>query len=64
MQLGRKASIMADAAAAILQKDAKTVSGNFYIDEDVLQAEGVVDFAKYRVNPDTPEEQLILDFFI
>jgi citronellol/citronellal dehydrogenase len=64
MQLGRKASIMADAAAAILQKDAKTVSGHFYIDEDVLRAEGVTDFAEYRVNPNTPENQLLPDFFI
>jgi citronellol/citronellal dehydrogenase len=64
MQLGRKASIMADAAAAILQKDAKTVSGHFYIDEDVLRAEGVTDFTEYRVNPNTPENQLLPDFFI
>jgi citronellol/citronellal dehydrogenase len=64
MQLGRKASIMADAAAAILQKDAKTVSGNFYIDEDLLRAEGVTDFTEYRVNPNTPENQLLPDFFI
>jgi len=64
MQLGRKASIMSDAAAAILQKDAKTVSGNFYIDEDVLRAEGVTDFTEYRVNPNTPENQLLPDFFI
>jgi citronellol/citronellal dehydrogenase len=64
MQLGRKATIMADAAAAILQKDAKTVSGNFYIDEEVLRAEGVTDFTEYRVNPNTPENQLLPDFFI
>ncbi len=64
MQLGRKGSIMADAAAAILQKDAKTVSGNFYIDEEVLRAEGVIDFTEYRVNPNTPENQLMPDFFI
>lgn len=64
MELGRKATIMADAAAAILQKDAKTVSGNFYIDEDVLRAEGVTDFSEYRVNPNTPENQLLPDFFI
>ena len=64
LQLGRKGSIMADAASAILQKDAKAVSGNFYIDEDVLRAEGVTDFAEYRVNPNTPENQLLPDFFI
>ena len=64
MQLGRKATIMADAASAILQKDAKSVSGNFYIDEEVLSAEGVTDFSQYRVNPNTPENQLLPDFFI
>lgn len=64
MQLGRKASIMADAAAAILKRDAKTVSGHFYIDEEVLREEGVVDFDGYRVNPATREDQLIPDFFI
>ena len=64
MQLGRKGSIMADAAAAILQKDAKTVSGHFYIDEEVLRAEGMTDFTEYRVNPNTPEDQLLPDFFI
>ena len=64
MQLGRKATIMADAASAILQKDAKTVSGHFYIDEDVLRAEGMTDFSEYRVNSNTPENQLLPDFFI
>lgn len=64
LQLARKPSIMADAAAAILKRDAKSVSGNFYIDEEVLIEEGITDFASYRVNPNTPENQLIPDFFI
>jgi citronellol/citronellal dehydrogenase len=64
MQLGRKATIMADAAAVILKRDAKTVSGHFYIDEEVLREEGVVNFDTYRVNPATREDQLIPDFFI
>jgi citronellol/citronellal dehydrogenase len=64
MQLGRKASIMADAAAAILSRDAKEVTGNFYIDEEVLREEGIVNFDGYRVNPATREDQLIPDFFI
>jgi citronellol/citronellal dehydrogenase len=64
MQLGRKATIMADAAAVILKRDAKTVSGHFYIDEEVLREEGVVNFDAYRVNPATREDQLIPDFFI
>jgi len=64
MQLGRKASIMADAAAVILNRDAHTVSGHFYIDEEVLREEGIVNFDAYRVNPATREDQLISDFFI
>jgi citronellol/citronellal dehydrogenase len=64
MQLGRKASIMADAAAVILNRDAHTVSGHFYIDEEVLREEGIVNFDTYRVNPATREDQLIPDFFI
>ena len=64
MQLGRKASIMADAAATILKRDAKKVTGNFFIDEEVLREEGIVNFDAYRVNPATPEDQLIPDFFI
>lgn len=64
MQLGRKASIMADAAAAILNRDAKKVTGNFFIDEEVLREEGMVNFDSYRVNPATREDQLIPDFFI
>jgi len=64
LQLARKPSIMADAAAVILQRDAKSVSGHFYIDEEVLAEEGISDFSFYRVNPNTPENQLIPDFFI
>lgn len=64
MQFGRKASIMADAAAVILNRDARSVSGHFYIDEEVLREEGIVNFDAYRVNPATREDQLIPDFFI
>jgi citronellol/citronellal dehydrogenase len=64
MQLGRKASIMADAAAVILNRDAKSVSGHFYIDEEVLREDGIENFDAYRVNPATREDQLIPDFFI
>jgi citronellol/citronellal dehydrogenase len=64
MQLGRKASIMADAAAVILKRNAKEITGNFYIDEEVLREEGIVNFDAYRVNPATREDQLIPDFFI
>ena len=38
---------MADAAHAILVRPARETTGNFFIDEEVLRAEGVTDFSKY-----------------
>lgn len=51
MQHSRKPEIMADAAHAILVKDARECTGNFFIDDDVLRAEGVTDFRAYAVDP-------------
>ena len=45
---------MADAAHAILTRDSKTCTGNFFIDEDVLKEGGVTDFTEYAVNPGKP----------
>lgn len=50
-QISRKAEIMADAAYAILTKDPRVCTGNFFIDEDVLRGEGVKDFAEYSCVP-------------
>src|SRR5690606_18377372 len=47
----RKVDIMADAAYAILCKDAASVTGNFFIDELVLRKEGVTNFESYNVVP-------------
>ena len=59
----RTAEIVSDAAHAILTRDARSCSGNFYIDEDVLTEEGVTDFDRYRTVPgDGPlETDLFLD---
>ena len=51
----RKPEIMADAAYLILNKDAKTTTGNFFIDEEVLRESGVSDFDSYLVVPGTKE---------
>ena len=59
--LCRKDSIMADAAYAILTKDARSFSGNFCIDEQVLRDEGVTDFDQYAVRGG---KQLMADFFV
>jgi citronellol/citronellal dehydrogenase len=58
---GRKAEIVADAAVAILRRPARSCTGNFFVDEDVLRAEGVVDFGKYAVEPGT---ELMPDLFL
>ena len=59
----RTTEIVSDAAHAILTRDARSCSGNFYIDEDVLTEEGVTDFDRYRTVPgDGPlETDLFLD---
>jgi citronellol/citronellal dehydrogenase len=50
-QLSRKPEIMADAACIILGKDAKSTTGNHFIDEEVLRAEGIQDIESYSVIP-------------
>ncbi len=57
----RKPDIVADAAYAILGRPARECSGNFFIDEEVLRAEGVDDFEPYAVAPGT---RLVNDFFL
>ncbi len=57
----RHEGIVADAAHAILTSEAKTNSGNFYIDEDVLTQHGVTDFSSYSIKPDA---KLIRDLYL
>ena len=57
----RTVEIMADAAHAILTRDARSCTGNFFIDDLVLADEGVTDFDQYRVDPTKP---LMPDFFV
>jgi citronellol/citronellal dehydrogenase len=61
VQRSRTPEIVADAAFVILQKPSFETTGNFFIDEDVLKAEGVSDFNKYAVNPD---HKLMNDLFL
>jgi citronellol/citronellal dehydrogenase len=58
----RTPEIMADAAHAILTKPSREASGNFYIDDEVLAAEGVTDLSKYRLCE--REEDLQPDFWV
>ena len=61
MQRSRTAEIVADAAFHILQRPSYECTGNFFIDEEVLKAEGVTDFAQYAVNP---QHKLMMDLFV
>ncbi len=61
MKHSRSPEIMGDAAAVILQKDAASTSGNFFIDDEVLSAAGITDFSKYA---EVPEDQLYPDYFL
>jgi citronellol/citronellal dehydrogenase len=57
----RRPEIMADAAHAILTRDAHTTTGNFFLDDDVLRETGVTDFDVYAVKPGMP---LLPDLFL
>jgi citronellol/citronellal dehydrogenase len=58
----RTPQIVADAAWWILTSDARSTSGNFFIDEQVLTANGVTDLDRYAVVPGTRD--LIGDLFL
>ena len=61
IQRSRTPEIVADAAFHILQRPSYDCTGNFFIDEEVLTAEGLTDFTKYAVNP---AQKLMNDLFI
>jgi citronellol/citronellal dehydrogenase len=58
---GRTPEMVADAALVILKREARSCTGNFFIDEELLRGEGVTDFAKYAVSPGA---ELFPDFFV
>jgi citronellol/citronellal dehydrogenase len=49
----RKPEIMADAAYAVVVRDSRNCTGNFFLDEQVLQSEGVTQFEQYSVSPNS-----------
>ena len=57
----RKPTIYADAAYAVLQRDSKSCTGNFFLDQDVLAEEGVTDFEQYAIEKGAT---LVSDFFV
>jgi len=61
MARSRRPEIVADAAHHILTRPARTTTGNFFIDDEVLAQAGVTDLAHYAYAPDA---DLLLDLFL
>jgi citronellol/citronellal dehydrogenase len=61
MAVSRTPEIVADAAAAILARDPRECTGNAFMDDEVLAAEGVTDLVRYAA---APGAQLQLDLFV
>ncbi|MFN5033154.1 MAG: short chain dehydrogenase, partial [Bacteroidota bacterium] len=59
--MSRKPEILADAAFYILSKPSATCTGNLFLDEQVLAAEGITDLAPYSV---VPGAELYTDLFV
>jgi len=58
----RNPEILSDTAYIILNRDSKTTTGNFFVDDEVLASEGITDLEKYSVKPGTTD--FLLDFFL
>lgn len=61
IKMSRTPDIVADAVYSILSRPAADCTGNSFLDEEVLQAEGVTDFSKYSV---VPGARLYKDLFV
>ena len=58
----RTPEILADAAYIILNRESKSCTGNFFVDDELLASEGITDLEKYSVVPGTKD--FLLDFFL
>ncbi len=57
----RTPEIMADSAHAILTRDPRECTGNFFIDDEVLAEEGITDLSPYGGTQDELELDIFLD---
>lgn len=60
-EASRKPAIVAEAAYEIVTKNSRELTGNFFVDEQVLLDNGMTDFDIYAVNP---AKKLYPDFFL
>ena len=61
MKKSRKPEIVADAAYIILTEFGKEITGNFFIDDEVLMQHGICDLSSYSY---VPNAKLVRDFFL
>lgn len=61
MRRAREPRIMADAAHAILTRPSRECTGNFFIDDEVLAAEGITDLSGYGGAPGELQQDAFLD---
>jgi len=62
MQQSRKPEILADAAYEIVNRPSREVTGNFFIDDEVLAATGIADLSGYAYVPDAAlQRDIFLD---
>ncbi|MEO5764583.1 MAG: NAD(P)-dependent oxidoreductase [Casimicrobiaceae bacterium] len=59
----RAPHIMADAAHAILTRDSRSTTGNFFLDEEALRAAGISDLSRYNP-PGVADADLLPDLFL
>ena len=64
MAKSRTPEIMADAAYIIMNRDSEKFTGNFCIDDEILNSEGITDLVKYQVDQNLDISDLVPDFFI
>lgn len=63
MESSREASILGDCAVIIFNSDSRKVSGNHYVDDELLASNGISDLSKYRCNDKISDFSLVPDFF-
>lgn len=59
----RKPEIIADAAYYIISQDPTVLTGNFFIDDEILKKAGVTDFDQYLFEP-ANRDKLMPDLFV
>jgi citronellol/citronellal dehydrogenase len=62
MKASRKPEILADAAYIIFNKPSKECTGNFFVDDELLKANGKTDLSEYATTPGSTT--FLPDFFV